>query len=487
VSGPARSSLATDSVYNGLGFLVRASLTVLGMAWVARVLGPEDQGRFGFAHWAGTIAAQAALVGLTPATMRFVAHALGGGREGEAAGVVALTRARLVRHLAIVTPLALLGGLAFGGDLRWPLVLAALYPLTLATYQWRVAVAWGLRRFDIAFRGHLVFFAVLLPGFGVALACPHPVLGVLLATVVARAVHAASVWRWTDLLPPAEPLAPALRDEVHRYAWQMAAVALTGALLWERSELAVLKAWAPWADVGIYTAAFGLSALVINVPSVLAVVLVPFVAGLQGAERGGAVGEAFGRGARLLTLALAGPTAVATVAAPALVEVVYGADYAAAAAPLQVLLLPLVLGGFGGAGSKTMIGSGDARLLFRIEASAVVLKLALALALVPTLGAMGAAIGCAFGQGAALLGAGVAAGLRFGSPRRRWPRQAAVVAAAALGAGVGGLVEGSSAAVLAAQIGGGAAGWIGAAALLRPLFRGDAGERGALFRAFEGG
>ncbi len=53
-----RRSLASDSLYNGLSFTLRAVFTVVGMAWVARALGPENQGRFGFAHWAGAVLAQ---------------------------------------------------------------------------------------------------------------------------------------------------------------------------------------------------------------------------------------------------------------------------------------------------------------------------------------------------------------------------------------------------------------------------------------------
>jgi O-antigen/teichoic acid export membrane protein len=484
-SNAGRRSLASDSLYNALSFSVRAVFTVVGMAWVARALGPENQGRFGFAHWAGAILAQLTLLGLAPTTTRFVARALGGDRPREAAAVVSMTGRWLLQALAVAVPAALIAAFVFGAELRDALLLAALYPLTMSTYLWRIAVAWGVRRFDVALRGHLVFFAVLLPGFWLGLNYEHPVLGVLVATLVARAAHAGVVWMWTRVLPPRAPVAPELRVEVRSYAWDMAAVALVTALLWERSELVILKAWAPWHDVGLYTAAFGLSALVIRVPSMLAVVLMPFVAELQGADKHTEIGEAFARGARLLTLGLAGPTVVAAVAAPALVEVVYGAEYAGAVAPLRILLLPLALGGFGGAASKTMIGAGAARLLLAIESGAVFLKFAVAAALVPALGAVGAAIGCSVGQALALLVAGLMAGRRFGRPAQRgWPRQIAVVLIAA-GAASAVAFEGPAAAVLGAQVAAGGAGWIGSALLLRPLMAEDSGARWTILQRFE--
>ena len=481
-----RPSLASDSLYNGLSFAVRAVGTVVCMAWVARGLGPEDQGRFGFAHWAGAMLAQLSLLGLAPATTRFVARALGADRPGEAAAVVAITGRWLLRCLTLAVPLAVLAAAVFGGDLRFALVLAALYPLTLSTYLWRIALAWGLRRFDVALKGHLVFFGLLLPGFALGLASSRPVLGVLVATIVARAGHLAVVWAWTRSLPPPEPVPAPLRREVRSYAWDMAAVAVVGALLWDRSELVLLKAWAPWHDVGLYTAAFGISALVIRVPAVLAIVLVPFVAELQGAARHSAVGDAFARGARLLTLALAAPTVVAAVAAPALVDVLYGAEYAGAVRPAQILLLPLALGGFGGAASKTMVGAGEARLLLRIESVATVAKFALVAALVPGLGAVGAAVGCAVGQAGSLLGAGVLAGRRFDAPLRGgWTRQLLVVATAAACAAAAGAVSGPSWATLAAQIAAGGLGWLVAASALRPLATGDVGERWSMLQRFE--
>ena len=495
---PRSPSLSSDSLFNGLSFAVRAVFTVVGMAWVARELGPENQGRFGFAHWGGSILAQVTLLGLAPTTTRYVARALGGARPAEAAAVVALTGRWLLQALAVAVPLALLAAALFGADLRSALLLAALMPLPMSTYLWRISLAWGLRRFDVAFKGHLVFFAVLLPGFWLGLQAPEPVLGVLLATLFARSVHAGAVWAWTRTLPAPEAPRPAFTADLRRYAWDMTGVTLVGALLWERSELAVLKAWAPWHDVGLYTAAFGLSALVIRVPSVLAVVLVPFVAELQGAQKHAAVGQAFARGARLLSLALAGPTLVAAVTAPALVQVVYGDDYRGAVGPLQILLLPLALGGLGGAASKTLVGTGEARPLLRIEAVAVVVKLGLCLLLVPSMGALGAAIGCAVGQAGALLGAGISAAVRFAAPiREGWGRQVLVASMAAGSAAAVGAVAAAVGnpsvdvgplapqALLALQIGAGALGWLGGAALLRPLATGDVGQRWPLLQRFE--
>lgn len=480
-----RTSLASDSVYNALSFVLRAFGTVAGMAWVARVLGPELQGKFGFAHWAGSALAQVTLLGLAPTTARFLARALGADDPGRGAGIVRTTGRWLLVQIAVAVPVAVLCAHLWGGELRIALMVAALYPLFMSTYLWRVAVAWGLRRFDVDLMGHVVFFAVLLPGFWLGLNSEHRVVGVLLATLVARGAHLGAVWWWTRHLEAPAEVAPVERKEVRSYAWDMAAVTLVTALLWERSELIVLKAYAPWSDLGLYTAAYGISALVIRVPSILATVLIPFVAELQGQERHAAVGEAFGRGARLLTLALAGPTMVACLAAPSLVHVVYGEDYAGAVVPLQILLLPLLFGGFGGAASKTMIGGGAARLLLKVESVGLLAKLGLALLLVPQFGAAGAAMACAVGQGGSLAGAGIVAGRRFGAVGGGWEPQIVIIAACAGAAWAASTIDAAPLLMLAMQVGAGAVAWIGGAVLLRPLKPGDTPTRWAVLGRLE--
>lgn len=481
-----RPSLAADSFFNGLSFVVRVLGTLLTLAWVARGLGPEGQGRFGFVNWLAATGAQVALWGLGPAATRFVARAFGASKPAEARAAVEVAQRWAVASVAVAAGVALPLVLAFGGELRDLLLVGIGFGAIIAAYQFRIGVAWGLRRFDLAFRGHLLFFAVLLPGIALGLRAGEPVMGVLLGFVAARLVHAVAMGLWTrGALLKGEPGPPvadpgALRGEVRGYAVQMAGVAICAALLWDRVELGFLKVWTDFAEMGLYTAAFGVSVLVVRVPGVLALVLVPLVAGLDGAGSPERIGLQLRRAARALVLLLSGPTAVALAAAPALVAVMYGPEYREAAPLLQILLVPLLLGGYGAAGAKTLIGSGHQAALLRVAVAAVVLKLVLCLALVPVFGVVGAAVACAVAQGGALFAEGKVAQARFHvDAPERWLRQGGVVLAAFAGAAaVGALIPLAPGApalgLLALQVGVGGVAWVGSALLLKPLGGEDA-------------
>src|SRR5439155_1571656 len=81
-----------------------------------------------------------------------------------------------------------------------------------------------------------------------------------------------------------------------------------------------------------------------------------------------------------------------TAVAPALLAAVFGPQYRAAAGPLVVLLIAGVLIGVSGLAGTVLIAEGAVRPLLVQVAASLAANLALALALVPMLGAWGAAI-----------------------------------------------------------------------------------------------
>ena len=83
-----RSSLAQDATFNTASFAVRVVGSLITVAWVARSLGPEGQGRFGFALWVAAALAQIALWGLGSSMVRFVARAVGAGQPEDARHVI---------------------------------------------------------------------------------------------------------------------------------------------------------------------------------------------------------------------------------------------------------------------------------------------------------------------------------------------------------------------------------------------------------------
>lgn len=482
-----RPSLARDATFNTASFALRTVGVLVSLAWVARVLGPEGQGRFGFAHWVAAILGQLVVWGLAVAMTRFVARSIGAGRPDEARSLVALS-ARWLHPVAGVTlavglPIAAI----FGGDLRGPLLLAIPYAAVIGWCAWRIGVAHGLRRFDVVFYGDALHWTILLAGLSVALKAEDPIFAALATFLVARLVHLVLLWLWTDRLlvnlsPGAEvaETTPELRGELWSYALQMAALALFGAVLWDRSELAFLKVRSTYGQIGLYTAAFGLSLPVLRVPAVLSQVMLPLVAGMRGAQASPSdIGATLRRGVRLMSLLMIGPTCVLVASAPAVVMVVFEDEYAEAGALLRVLLLPMLLAGVGAVSSQVLVGGGGHSALLKITSWVASLKLWLLIVLVPIGGALGAAVGCAAAQAVGLGWQGLLAGQRFpkptAAPEARWRQQLAVGSATAcatllVGWLAGGADRGTDPLVaLTAQVLAGALGWFWAVNRFRPL------------------
>ena len=83
---------------------------MVAMAWIARSLGPENQGRFGFVHWLAAMVAQASVWGLGVTSTRFVAASLGDRDPHAAAETVRLTTRWLLITLLAVGGAAVRGG-----------------------------------------------------------------------------------------------------------------------------------------------------------------------------------------------------------------------------------------------------------------------------------------------------------------------------------------------------------------------------------------
>ena len=485
-------SLASDAAWNTTSFAVRMIGTIVSLSWVARALGPDGQGRFGFAHWIAIIGGQVALWGLGLAVTRFVAQQIGAGRPAEAAAAASHTwrwlKKTLLWGLAIGLPAAALAG----GELRLPLLLAVPYAAAIAACGWRIGLAHGLRRFDVVLASDVLFYGLLMPALAVGLGADEPIAGTMAAWLFARAASLVLLHVWTERLVSelaagagAEAVPPAFVAELRRYAVQMALLTLLGAVLWERTELTFLKARSSYEQIGWFTAAAGLSILVTRVPGVLGQVMLPLVAEMHGGAAGDhAIGTAFRRGARLMSLLVVGPVCVGIAASPAVVQVLFEDEYEPAAKLLRILLVPMLLTGVGAMGSKTLVGAGGHGALVRLTMWMACLKIWLCIALVPRWGAAGAAVAVAGAQTLGLAAEGWLAARRFpvaeGSPGPRWLEQLGVGAwatGATLAAGflIGGAARGTDPHLaLAVQLGAGLLGAALAARIYRPLPADDA-------------
>jgi O-antigen/teichoic acid export membrane protein len=393
------------------GWALRAALGVLVSVLTARYLEPEALGRYAFLVWLTGLAAIVLSLGLPTTLTRYTAEALGAGRPGEA-GALLRAAMRWQGTLAAAAALAVAAaGLVAPAPWRLPLALAALSVPPLVLHGSLAAFLSGLQRFrgqaalgaaTLLLQAALLTAVVAVDGGLAGLLLAHAAVNALGLGVLAWLARAEGA-RCGAL--PAPPLAAAARADVLGYARGVSALVVLDAIVWQRTEVAFLQALAPAAEVGFYALAFGMAAQVGRIPYQLSVVLFPSFPALVGAGRAADLAGLHATAMRYLVL-LGAPLAVGlAVTAPAVVRLLYGAAYAGAAPALAVLALGGLVSCAAGASPAVLHATRQQDRLLRQAVLAAVANLALALALVPLLGALGAALASVTAQG---LGSGLA-------------------------------------------------------------------------------
>ena len=394
------------------GWAVRAALGLLISVLTARYLAPEVMGRYAFLVWLTGLAAIALSLGLPTTLTRYTAEALGAGRPREAGALLRL----VVRWQATLTLAAALAvaaaGLAAPAPWRLPLVLVALSVPLLVLHGSLAAFLSGLQRFrpqaalgvaTLILQAALLIGVIALDAGLAGLLAAHATVSALALGVVAWLARAEG--QRHRALPAGPPLAPGARLDVLAYARGVSAIVMLDAIVWQRTEVAFLQAMAPVAEVGFYALAFGVAAQVGRIPHQLSAVLFPSFPALVGAGRMAELARLHATAMRYLVL-LGAPLAVGlAVTAPAVVRVLYGPAYDGAAPALALLALGGLVNCAAGASPAVLHAVKRQDRLLRQAVLAAVANVVLALALVPALGALGAALASVLAQG---LGGGLA-------------------------------------------------------------------------------
>ncbi|MCM2257891.1 MAG: oligosaccharide flippase family protein [Vicinamibacteria bacterium] len=182
----------------------------------------------------------------------------------------------------------------------------------------------------------------------------------------------------------------------------------------------VLAAWAPAADVGIYSVATRIAAVTSIVNLALASVFGPQLAAAAAANDAAALRRT-ARASIALGCTLAAPGFAVLFLAPGAVLALFGVEFEAGAPLLRVLALGYALNPLTGSVGMLLTMSGHERDLMRVSLAAGVLHAALLVVLVPVSGALGAATATAVAVAAVQLGAVAAAHRRVSILMLPWP------------------------------------------------------------------
>ncbi len=424
MANPVR--VARNTAFSFVTLLSSATLGIGLTALVARMLAPEAMGHYSLVVWMTALAGLLANLGYVTTATRFIAEKLGRNQPEEAAGVLAHAARKVAWTGLGVTVLVLafapLASRIYPGmSLAFYLTIGALGIVPTALSALFAGACQGIERYDwmasvTALSTLLTLggaIAVLLTGGGIP-----GLLGVTAGVaVISCLAYAAFLARWNARWWRA-PLPPESRGKLKRFQWAVFAMLGLDAIVWQRSELFFLGAWAPAQQVAFYSLAFGLAAMAMKLlPGTLVGLLIPMMARSEGSGDRQATARVFTRSCRAMAM-LAVPVAVggALLSAP-LVELLYGKDYLPVAPLLSVLLAAgaLVMI-YGYPASSLLYSTGGERFLVRVGVSVAILNLILDVALIPSWGARGAVAANALAQ-LASLGPGLWGAYRYAGVR----------------------------------------------------------------------
>ncbi|CAH1660069.1 Lipopolysaccharide biosynthesis protein [Hyphomicrobiales bacterium] len=387
--------------------LMGAALGFAGQAMAARMLGPDEFGRYGVILVWLLLLGHAASAGTSQLVYRNLAVYRAAG-----SGDLALGLLRMAAVMVLITSIVLAGGgllalhlMLVGIDGRYvvlgTMALSAV-PL-LAIQDLLEAIARGLDRPVLGIGpAFLLRHLALLAGLGAvsllgAGANEVTVLGLTIGGLAASIV----VQAWL-VIPHVLPLLRGARPLYRRTQWLRTALPIAwveaAEVLFQNMDMIVLAIFVPAGEAALYFAATRLVQILGYVPYATSAVTAQTYAVLGESRDRAGLQRLIGR-ATLVVTALVGLGAVCLSLAGEPLLGLFGAEFKAASGLLPVLCAALVIAAALGPGEDVLTMLGQERACARIYMTALAAGLLAHLVLIPVYGAMGAAMAMALGLG----------------------------------------------------------------------------------------
>jgi len=457
-----RTATLRNTLFSSVALYTEYVLGMLVSIIIARHLGPGGYGTYSMLVWAVAMGVAITNAGTVSAAVKFIAELRGAGRGDQIPDLVAYLRRIQRRFLLAVVALGAGGLLVAGGRIApqlHDLVPVAFFAAAVALragYMFNLGVARGFEDFRAVALVSVVSMPINLLLVVAAWQLGAPVawlLGVFLASsVVFRVLSAMQLRRRLDTGGRRSRGAPPqLAGRIRRHVWFSAAIGGSYFLAASEVEVLFLNLFADARDAGHFKVAHQLALGAANlVPGVFGALLLPMMAGAIG-QGGGAAGRRFVASTRYLAVLSVPLLAFGAVFATALVGLLYGPAYAAAAPVFRVCLAAACLSAMTLGGSSLLISADQQRDVLWVVVGNGLLKLALGVVAVHAFGLAGAT--AVHGIAALLAGVAIMAlAIRSCGAMPEWRRLVRIAVAAALAAGLASpaLLLGHPAAALAA-------------------------------------
>jgi O-antigen/teichoic acid export membrane protein len=361
---------------------------------VARALGPENLGHYTYALTLVNLTGLVAALGVPLATRKYMAEYLAQDDLPAALAILRTTfRFQVLLTLALVSLGVAWVALSGRAVFLYPAILS-LIPALLRGVATGALVATEDARWTV--RASMVSALVHLASVVVVIVAGWGLVGLTSALLLSRTLDFAIRWHFVRRLlfarhhGPAPALSKEVLGRVVRFCWHASLLLVLDILVWQRSEVLFLEHFSPIENVAFFSISFGAAQAVMLLPRVI-----------EYASSMTLMAETGRNPARVASLSVEVTYLLALVSVPLgailaglaepLVILVYGARFAPAATVLAVVAVLGPVRALFLSARSLLVARDQQRILLRWTLGGAVLNVALALTLIPPLGAIGAA------------------------------------------------------------------------------------------------
>ena len=440
MSQPA--SALRNTLFSSAGIYTEYVLGMLTSILIARHLGPESFGLYSLVIWLVSVGMTMTNAGSSSAAIKFVAELRGSGQEELIRPLLRyLRRTQRTCLLLVLVAAGLLSALA-GGELVPGfnrLLLFGLLALTIslrAPYMFNISLGKGLENFRATATVALIATPINLAMVAGAWWLDAPMGAFLAVFAVSSAVfYGVSHYQTARLVPASTVtgLPPELKRRIVHHMRYVAVTITVGFVAASDVEVLFLNLFASPAAAGQFKVAFQLATgAALLLPGVVGALMLPMMASAlsQGMSL---AGRRFAGATTYLMLLAAPLVAFGFVFAPAVIGLLYGASYAAAAPVFAICLFGGALGTVSQAASSLLISADRQRSIMLLVIANAAVKLLLDVVLTVHYGLAGAVAACTIANVLTAV-AVVALAMRTSRVQPGWPRLARIVGAASLAA-----------------------------------------------------
>ncbi|MDZ7619853.1 MAG: oligosaccharide flippase family protein, partial [Patescibacteria group bacterium] len=369
---------------------------------IARQLGPEGTGRIAYLVWLIEIANLLVCFGLPSSFTRFVAELHGRGEHDTAAG---FARWVFVRYLALMS----LGSLIVGtlvmlspqsGDFESLLPLLMILFVARGLETINAADLAGKQQFDRLAQVNVVTAAALVLGVAAG-ALWFGLAGVLYGYIGSALIPAAYSFTILRGSGPRQPLAGELRRRVWSFSFHIWLAMVAATFVWSRMEIYFLERYWDVREVAMFAVGLTFTVMIHQIAMMFSGAFMAHFSNMAGSEGHDVIRRQYQTATRLISLVILPIAFGGAGIMPALLPLLFGADFAPAV-PVAMVLTATSAFAFALVGTNLIYARECSRFIAASSILGVILSVTAGFWVVGSFGAWGAAWSRVFVQGSAV-------------------------------------------------------------------------------------